>query len=492
MKRLVLSAIVAATTNIHVGHAAQIETLKFNNWAGGAYTNDTTGGFSHCAVGSQFSNGTAMYFSVGLHGAVTIAFARQDWNFKKGEKIEGEIKIDDRYFAHVSGVVVLPTMITIAFVPTNPIFDQIKRGYNLLVTSPLGTASYNLKDSFRALDLAKQCVTRHAPAADVRVNVELQKWMARNPWFNNPTFSQQAQTAVAIDNQMLAEGKDNTKAEYYNEYDERLRQAGINAGGATYHAPPSVEPVRPSPKVPDAAVARPAPIGEGRRVALVIGNGLYRNVTRLDNPSNDANLLAVTLSALGFSLVGGGAQINLDKYAFDHAIRSFSNQIEGADVALFFYAGHGVQVRGSNYLVPVDANPTRDADVDFQMEDVNLVLRQMEVSGTKLNIVVLDACRNNPFLGRGVRTTSRGLAQVQAPEGTLISYATQPGNVAQDGNDGNSPYSKALAETIRRPGLDIFQMFNEVGLTVKRATGGAQQPWYSSSPIDGTYYFAGR
>jgi hypothetical protein len=156
---------------------------------------------------------------------------------------------------------------------------------------------------------------------------------------------------------------------------------------------------------------------------------------------------------------------------------------------MFFYAGHGVQVRGANYLVPVNANPTREADVDFQMVDVNLVLNQMNGSGTHLNLLILDACRNNPFGGRGLRATGGGLAQLRAPEGTLISYATQPGNVAQDGDDGHSPYTRALSATMKRPGLDIFQTFNEVGLAVKRTTGGSQQPWVSSSPIDGAFYF---
>ncbi len=228
-----------------------------------------------------------------------------------------------------------------------------------------------------------------------------------------------------------------------------------------------------------------------KRVALVVGNSAYRSVTRLDNPTNDATLMAVTLRALGFTLVGGGAQLDLDKPAFDNAVQMFSVQIQGADVGLFYYAGHGVQVRSANYLVPVSANPTRKSDVDFQLVDTALVLRQMESAGTKLNIVILDACRNNPFGDRGFRATTRGLAQMQAPEGTLISYATQPGNIAQDGADGNSPYTKALAATIRQPGLGIFDAFNEVGLVVKRSTGGAQQPWVSSSPIAGTFYFAG-
>jgi hypothetical protein len=123
------------------------------------------------------------------------------------------------------------------------------------------------------------------------------------------------------------------------------------------------------------------------------------------------------------------------------------------------------------------------------MVDINLVLRQMQGSGTRLNMVILDACRNNPFGARGLRASDGGLAQMRAPEGTLISYATQPGNVAQDGSDGHSPYTRALAATIKQAGLDIFQTFNQVGLAVKRETGGSQQPWVSSSPIDGTFYF---
>ena len=237
------------------------------------------------------------------------------------------------------------------------------------------------------------------------------------------------------------------------------------------------------------ALALTAPAAAEKRVALVIGNSAYQNVTRLDNPRNDAALMAETLAGLGFTLIGGRAQLDLDKPAMDLAVQNFGRQVQGADVALFYYAGHGVQVSGANYLVPVSANPTREADVDFQMVDVNLVLRQMQGSGTRLNMVILDACRNNPFGARGLRASDGGLAQMRAPEGTLISYATQPGNVALDGTDGHSPYTRALATTIKQAGLDIFQTFNQVGLAVKRQTGGSQQPWVSSSPIDGNFYF---
>ncbi|MCC8980585.1 caspase family protein [Bradyrhizobium sp. 10BB] len=215
-------------------------------------------------------------------------------------------------------------------------------------------------------------------------------------------------------------------------------------------------------------------------MALVVGNSTYQNVSRLQNPKDDAQLVAETLQRLGFALVGGQAQVDLDKAGFDSAIQRFGSQLMGADVALFYYAGHGIQVRGTNYLVPVSANPTREADVDFQMVDVGLVLRQMEGAGTRLNIVILDACRNNPFGGRGLRAADGGLAQIRAPEGTLLSYATQPGNVALDGDDGHSPYTRALVDTMQKPGLDVLQAFNQVGLVVKRATGSAQQPWVST------------
>jgi hypothetical protein len=239
------------------------------------------------------------------------------------------------------------------------------------------------------------------------------------------------------------------------------------------------------------AVFLVSPAAAEKRVALVVGNSAYQSVSRLENPKNDALLVADTLKRLGFTLVGGQAQVELDKAGFDNAVQRFGSQSMGADVALFYYAGHGIQVRGTNYLVPISANPTREADVDFQMVDVGLVLRQMEGAGTRLNIVILDACRNNPFGGRGLRASDGGLAQIRAPEGTLLSYATQPGNVALDGDDGHSPYTRALVETMQKPGLDVLQTFNQVGLVVKRATGSAQQPWVSTSPIDGSFYFSG-
>lgn len=230
------------------------------------------------------------------------------------------------------------------------------------------------------------------------------------------------------------------------------------------------------------------PVLAGKRIALVIGNSAYRNIATLANPRRDAELMASVLRQDGFALIGDRAQLDLDKAGLEALVQKFGSALVGAEVGLFYYAGHGVQIRGNNYLVPVSANPAREADVDFQMLDVNVVLRQMEAAGTRLNLVVLDACRNNPFGGQGLRAANGGLAQMRAPEGTLISFSTQPGNVALDG-DSNSPFTKALGTSLRKPGLDVFQTFNDVGLAVKRETGGSQQPWVSSSPIDGQFYF---
>ncbi len=144
-----------------------------------------------------------------------------------------------------------------------------------------------------------------------------------------------------------------------------------------------------------------------KRVALVIGNATYRNVVSLDNPANDAKLIADTLQTLGFTLVGGGPQLDLDKASLDRLVREFRAALLGADVGLFYYAGHGVQVRGENFLVPVDANPVQEADVDFEMLDAAVVLRQIEASGARLKLVILDACRNNPFRSSGARRRPR-------------------------------------------------------------------------------------
>jgi tetratricopeptide (TPR) repeat protein len=226
-----------------------------------------------------------------------------------------------------------------------------------------------------------------------------------------------------------------------------------------------------------------------RRVALVVGNSRYRKVSYLNNPRNDARLIAKSLKSVGFELVDGGPQLDLDKAAFDRTVQDFGDKLPGAAIALFYYAGHGIQVNGSNYLVPISANPTKESDVDFQMVDAETILHQMEDGNARLNILILDACRNNPFGGRSIRSVSSGLAQMQAPDGTMIFYATQPGAVADDGEGNDSPFTEALAETIPKPGLDISRAFNQVAVAVQDRTGRNQRPWLAQSPIEGDFFF---
>ncbi len=226
-----------------------------------------------------------------------------------------------------------------------------------------------------------------------------------------------------------------------------------------------------------------------KRVALVVGNSAYQNAVRLNNPASDAKLMSDTLLSLGFSVVGGGARLDLDKAGFDAALREFGQELTGADIALFYYAGHGVEIRGLNYLVPVDANPKEEADILSDMTSLPGILDQMQKSAARINIALLDACRTNPFR---IHLSTSGLAQMQAPPGTLISFATQPRSVSLDGDDGHSPYTRALAAAMTHPGYGLFKTFNEVGLAVEKATDGAQLPWVSSSPISGNFYFAGK
>ena len=216
-------------------------------------------------------------------------------------------------------------------------------------------------------------------------------------------------------------------------------------------------------------------------MALVIGNAAYKNATPLSNTINDAVIMADALKSLGFELVGGKAQTNLDKSGLDNVIRKFGETIRGKRVAFLYYSGHGVQVDGRNYLIPTSANVVSRTDVKYELVNVDNVLEDMNASGTKVNIIVLDACRNNPFGDKGLRGTVSGLAVMDAPSGTLVAYATGPGKTAADGVGKNSPYTESLARIIKEPGLDIEDVFREVGKDVQIKTGGVQVPWKMDS-----------
>jgi hypothetical protein len=222
---------------------------------------------------------------------------------------------------------------------------------------------------------------------------------------------------------------------------------------------------------------------ETARVALVIGNSKYQSSPLL-NPGNDARDIAASLQEMGFEVI---ARENLSQNDMKKAIREFGEKIRQGGVGLFYYAGHGVQVEGRNYLIPVDANIGHEQEVEYESVDVGFLLAQMENAKNTLNIVILDACRNNPFV-RSFRTAKSGLAAVDAPGGTLIAYSTSPGSVASDGTGRNGIYTQALLKAMRTPGMKIEEVFKQVRIEVQQKTGGQQIPWELSSLI-GDFYF---
>jgi uncharacterized protein (TIGR02145 family) len=223
-----------------------------------------------------------------------------------------------------------------------------------------------------------------------------------------------------------------------------------------------------------------------RRLALVIGNGNYINGGLLSNPENDADSVCKKLLHLGFNVI---IHKNLDKIDLKKAIDEFGDSLNKFDVGLFFYAGHGIQAHGINFLIPTDAYLKTENDVEYNCVEVGRVLTKMEDAGTKMNIIILDACRDNPFERQWSRSTGGlGLAYMSSPVGTLIAYSTAPGKTASDGYTFNSPYTTALLRYIDQPNITILQMFQFVRKEVREYSNNLQIPWETTS-LEGNFYF---
>jgi formylglycine-generating enzyme required for sulfatase activity len=226
-----------------------------------------------------------------------------------------------------------------------------------------------------------------------------------------------------------------------------------------------------------------------RRVALVIGNGKYgANYADglLDNPVNDANALAAALHELGFEVV---SDINQDLAGMRRLIRQFGERLRGAEAGLFFFSGHGVQVGGVNYLIPLGHQIEREADIELEAVSAAAVLAQMEAAGAPVNLVMLDACRDNPFRPLSRTQGQRGLVRMTAPSGTLIVYATKPGAIAVDGRGWpNSPFTTSLLQHIRTPGLKVEELFKRIAVGVETLTNRKQSPWVEGV-LRGDFYF---
>ncbi len=217
------------------------------------------------------------------------------------------------------------------------------------------------------------------------------------------------------------------------------------------------------------------------RVALVVGNGDYAaEIGKLKNPSSDAQLMADTLKGLGFEV---SLVTDADQKAMKRAIREFGQKLRETGpqgIGLFYYAGHGVQVDGENFLLPIGAEIQAEGDVELEAVSASSILSQMQFAGNAVNLVFLDACRNNP-LTRSFRSGSRGLARVDAPRGSFVGYSTAPGDVSVDGETSNSPYTLALVEELNTPGISIEEAHRAVRGKVLAATNQRQTPWDSSS-----------
>jgi formylglycine-generating enzyme required for sulfatase activity len=217
-----------------------------------------------------------------------------------------------------------------------------------------------------------------------------------------------------------------------------------------------------------------------KRVALLVGNAAYAGAP-LANPVNDASDLSVALKGRGFDTV---VALNASRADMTARIRTFVDKLEPGAVALFYYAGHGMQVRGKNYIIPVDAKVQSEADVIDQGIEIDSVLQRLEMKSAAINLVILDACRNNPF----TRSYGGGLASIDAPKGTLIAFATSPGQVALDGKGRNGVYTKHLLAHLNAQGLKVEDVFKRVRIGVSEESQGQQVPWENTS-LTGDFYF---
>jgi hypothetical protein len=224
-------------------------------------------------------------------------------------------------------------------------------------------------------------------------------------------------------------------------------------------------------------------VQSGKRIALVIGNSKYIRAP-LKNPANDADDMSYALKAANFQVIDI-REATLPQMR--NAVRQFGDKLLQNDIGLVYYSGHGVEVKGKNYLIPVNADIQRPDEIVDQSLDMALILEKMTTAGKGVNILIVDACRVDP-MGKGFRSPSQGLATVEAPTGTIIAYATSPGKVADDGEGRNSPYTKALVKAMQTPNKPIEQVFKEVRRSVLSETSGRQTPWENTS-LSGDFYF---
>ena len=290
----------------------------------------------------------------------------------------------------------------------------------------------------------------------------------------------------------------------------RARLAALNSGAEQPSIPAAPARVANQGSIPTPTIVAPvikdAPIAQGRRIALVIGNSAYKNVPALTNPQKDAEAVAGSLRSIGFETVTLAADATREKLI--DGLRTFANEAEKADWAMVYYAGHGIEVNGQNYLIPIDARLAADRDVQFEAIPLEQVMASLE-GAKKLKLVLLDACRDNPFAPQmrktatpdavaaatgggkvGTRSIGRGLGEVKVQGASLVVFAAKHGQTALDGEGGNSPFAVAMVQRIATPGVEINKIFRLVRDDVMEATAGRQEPYtYGSLPGKEDFFF---
>ena len=294
--------------------------------------------------------------------------------------------------------------------------------------------------------------------------------------------------------------------------------AALDSGEAQPTILSAPSKVTSATSIPTPSIARPKALGteraeatakQGRRIALVIGNSAYKNVPKLLNPQNDSETIAVSLRNVGFDSVTIINDATREKLI--ESLRTFANDAENADWAMVYYAGHGMEVNGANYLVPIDAKIAVDRDIEYEAVSLSQVLRSTDAA-KKIKLIVLDACRDNPFTPRKTRapeqiasastaggtigtrsTNGRGLAEVKVTGATLVVFAAKDGQVALDGEGGNSPFTVAVVQRLATPGVEINKLFRLVRDDVMEATAGRQEPYtYGSLPGKEDFFFVAK
>jgi hypothetical protein len=627
-----LTAAFTACVLACAAHAAVVEEFRAEDWDGRAFTDDSTGLFSHCAVYASYRNGSTLYISFEVSESWYLSVSNESWALAEGDSYEIKFKIDRRGEIEGTGGALATDQIGLPVENDHPFIGQLRRGNQLTITFQDQDYAFELSNSNKAMNAAQDCVRRHvaagtrtpptsggeqqavgsssgpeatqapteaesdsaAPESDDAVasadEQTFGSWVVAATNDSAGSFVNCTAFGMQGDDQLIlsyfpdgiwtfglyrAAWNLDTSQNYNFSYNvdaeanvegvtartvqvseptriffevsrtdniinriEAGRTLYIRLGGPsglveTYSYPldqahaaftaarkcaaehgPIAEPAvvddatapeapvtvaSPSPTETDLPTANP--LGNldaqslGRRVALVIGNSSYGAVGMLPNPTRDASALAEALRQLGFANVT--LLTDLSKGAMERALIDFADEAQGADWALVYFGGHGLEMEGENYLVPIDAQLKQDRHVKLEAISLDEVLDTVRGAKT-LQLVILDACRDNPFLQQMTRTlstrsVSRGLARIEPTGAELVVFAARDGQVAMDGDGENSPLVTALLQHLEEPGVEINLLFRKVRDSVMAATNNAQQPFtYGSLPGTELYFVPSR